>query len=137
MLPVTRVEHPMKELARLGQSIWLDYIRRSLITSGELKRLVEQEGSAASRRTRRFSKRPSPAAPITPTARRAAKATRIWMRPPSMSGSLRDIQDAADVLRPVYDRTNGRDGYVSLEVSPFLANETEATIEKRAGCGGR
>ena len=51
--------------------------------------------------------------------------------------AIKDIQDAADVLRPVYDRTGSRDGYVSLEVAPDLANDTEGTLAKRAGSGRR
>ena len=90
MLPVTRVEHPMKELARLGQSIWLDYIRRNLIASGELS-VWWTKGSAALRRIRRFLKKPSPGARITMICSPFSSATRIWMRPPCMSGSLSAI----------------------------------------------
>ena len=130
MLPVTRVEHPMKELARLGQSIWLDYIRRNLIASGELKRLVDEGLGGVTSNPAIFEKAITGSTDYNDLLAELQRdkdldATAVYERI-----AVRDIQDAADVLRPVYDRTNGRDGYVSLEVSPFLANETQPTIHE-------
>jgi transaldolase/glucose-6-phosphate isomerase len=128
MIPSTRVESPMKELARLGQSVWLDYIRRNLITSGELKRLVDEGLGGVTSNPAIFEKAITGSDDYTDILtgdNKDVDATTLYERL-----AIRDIQDAADVLRPVYDRTNGRDGYVSLEVSPYKANETKATIEE-------
>ncbi len=128
MISSTRVENPLKELSRLGQSVWLDYIRRNLITSGELKRLVDEGLGGVTSNPAIFEKAITGSddyADILSGENKNASATEIYERL-----AIRDIQDAADVLRPVYDRTNGRDGFVSLEVSPYLANETQATIEE-------
>jgi transaldolase/glucose-6-phosphate isomerase len=131
MTTSTRVENSLLELTRLGQSIWLDYIRRSLITSGELKRLVEEDGlGGVTSNPAIFEKA------ITGSTDYADALTELQQHKDLDAKALyerlaiRDIQDAADVLRPVYDRTRGRDGFVSLEVSPFLANETQATVEE-------
>jgi transaldolase/glucose-6-phosphate isomerase len=118
----------MKELARLGQSIWLDYIRRNLITSGELKRLVDEGLGGVTSNPSIFEKAivgSNDYADILGGDNTGVDAMTLYERL-----AIRDIQDAADVLRPVFDRTNGRDGFVSLEVSPYLANETRATIEE-------
>ena len=127
MTPSTRVESPLKELSRLGQSVWLDYIRRNLITSGELKRLVDDGLGGVTSNPAIFEKAITGSDDYADilSQNSGASATELYEQL-----AIRDIQDAADVLRPVYDRTNGRDGYVSLEVSPYLANETKATIEE-------
>ena len=130
MISSTRVESPLKELAKLGQSIWLDYIRRSLITSGELKRLVDEGLGGVTSNPAIFEKA------ITGSDDYADQLAELQQHKDLDAMTLyerlavRDIQDAAGVLRPVYDRTHGRDGFVSLEVSPFLANETQATISE-------
>src|SRR5579885_1364367 len=128
MISSTRVENPLKELSRLGQSVWLDYIRRNLITSGELKRLVDEGLGGVTSNPAIFEKAITGStdyADILGQAPKDANATELYERL-----AIRDIQDAADILRPVFDRTNGRDGFVSLEVSPYLANETKASIEE-------
>src|SRR5579885_3290077 len=128
MISSTRVENPLKELSRLGQSVWLDYIRRNLITSGELKRLVDEGLGGVTSNPASFEKAITGSddyADILSRENKNASATEIYERL-----AIRDIQDAADILRPVFDRTNGRDGFVSLEVSPYLANETKASIEE-------
>src|SRR5260370_25199621 len=125
------IENPLKRLARFGQSIWLDYIRRSLMTSGELRRLVEQDGLGG------MTSNPS----IFEKAIAGGEEYGDFLAQLRSDGTLdakaiyerlaiRDIQDAADVLRPVYDSTARRDGYVSLEVAPFLAHQTQETIEE-------
>ena len=130
MTSPTRVESSLKELTRLGQSIWLDYIRRSLIASGELQRLVEEGLGGVTSNPAIFEKA------ITGSDDYADQLAELQQHKDLDAMTLyerlavRDIQAAADVLRPVYDRTHGRDGYVSLEVSPFLANETQATISE-------
>jgi transaldolase/glucose-6-phosphate isomerase len=120
----------MKELAKLGQSIWLDYIRRSLITSGELKRLVDDGLGGITSNPAIFEKAITGSTDYSDLLSELQQHKDLDAKALYERLAIRDIQDAADVLRTVYDRTNGRDGYVSLEVSPFLANETQATIEE-------
>ncbi len=122
--------NPLLGLQEQGQSVWLDYIRRNLLTSGELKRLIDNDG------LRGITSNPA-------IFEKAIAGSTDYedllqqLRAQNMSASdiyehiaIRDIQDAADFLRPVYDSTNGRDGYVSLEVSPTLARKTQETIEE-------
>jgi transaldolase / glucose-6-phosphate isomerase len=130
MTTPTRVETPMKELSKLGQSIWLDYIRRNLISSGDLKRLVDEGLGGVTSNPAIFEKAITGSTDYNDVLAdlqrdKSLDAFAVYERI-----AVRDIQDAADILRPVYDRTGGRDGYVSLEVSPFLANETQATIHE-------
>jgi transaldolase/glucose-6-phosphate isomerase len=127
----TSIANPLKELNKYGQSVWLDYIRRSLITSGELQRLIDDDG------LRGMTSNPSIfEKAITGNTdysdilqslqqRKDLDAMGLYERV-----AIRDIQDAADLLRPVYDETHFRDGYVSLECSPFLAHDTQGTIEE-------
>ena len=118
----------LQELAEFGQSVWLDYIRRSLITSGELKRMIEEDG------LRGITSNPSifekAIAGSTDYVDILAKlhAENLPAKDIYERIAIRDVQDAADLLRPVYERTQKRDGYVSLEVSPELARDTEGTI---------
>jgi transaldolase / glucose-6-phosphate isomerase len=131
MNPSTHVANRLTELEQLGQSVWLDNIRRDLLTTGELARMVQQDGlGGVTSNPAIFEKAivgsndyADILADLQQNKDLDAKA--IYERI-----AIRDIQDAADVLRVVYDRTKCRDGYVSLEVSPFLANETQATIEE-------
>src|SRR5579871_3371369 len=131
MTPSTRVENRLTELEQLGQSVWLDNIRRDLLTTGALAKMVEQDGlGGVTSNPAIFEKAimgSSDYADILPglQANKDLDAKAIYE-----AIAIRDIQDAADVLRVVYDRTKRRDGYVSLEVSPFLANETKGTIEE-------
>ena len=117
-------DNPLKELAALGQSIWLDYIRRNLIASGELRRLIEEDG------LRGMTSNPS----IFEKAIAESHDYDEDIRAMALEGkgaeaiyetlSQRDVQSAADEFRPLYDRTDGKDGYVSLEVNPHLAHDT-------------
>ena len=124
-------ENPLKALIRFGQSIWFDYIRRDLITTGQLARLIEDDGlrGMTSNPTifeKAFSTSPDYQKPLGELARRGGlDAKGIYE-----TLALRDIQDAADALRRVYDQTKRRDGYVSLEVSPYLAHKTQETIDE-------
>jgi len=125
-----KTTNPLKELARYGQSVWLDYIRRNLITSGELKRLIDEDGlGGVTSNPAIFEKA------ITGSTDYADALVELQKRKDlDAMGiyevlAIKDIQDAADALRVVYDRTKKRDGYVSLEVSPFLARDTEGTVK--------
>ena len=124
-------ENPLKALIRFGQSIWFDYIRRDLITTGQLARLIEDDGlrGMTSNPTifeKAISSSPDYQKPLGELARRSdLDAKGIYE-----SLAIRDIQDAADALRGVYDQTKRRDGYVSLEVSPYLAHKTQETMDE-------
>jgi len=123
--------NPLKQLSSFGQSVWLDYIRRDLMTSGELARLIEQDGLGG------MTSNPAIFEKAISGGTEYAELLDELKRDGSLDAkaiyerlAIRDIQDAADALRSVYDRTNGRDGYVSLEVAPFLAHQTSATLDE-------
>src|SRR5271154_3335237 len=126
----TSLENPLKQLARFGQSIWLDYIRRSLMTSGDLRRMVEEDGLGGMTSNPSIFEKAMGGAEYADYLAELRKNKTLDAKGIYEGLAIRDIQDAADVLRPVYDRTRRRDGYVSLEVSPFLAHETQATIDE-------
>jgi transaldolase len=123
-------KNPLKGLLDYGQSPWMDYIRRDLLTGGELKRLIHDDG------LRGMTSNPSIFAKAisssnfysdildSPEAKKL-NATQLYEKI-----AVRDVQDAADIFRPVYDETRHRDGYVSLEVSPTLALEMQKTLEE-------
>ena len=122
--------NPVKELGTLGQSIWLDYIRRDLIVGGGLRRLIEQDGvrgmtsnpaifEKAIMGSRDYDK------DIHAMAQEGRSVKDIYE-----ALSWRDVQSAADEFRSVYDGTSGQDGYVSLEVNPHLAHDTHGTLEE-------
>ena len=122
--------NPLRALADFGQSVWLDYIDRDLIVSGGLQRLVEEDGvSGVTSNPAIFEKAITGSDAyddlLVPLARDGLAPEAIYERL-----AVRDIQEAADVLRPVYDKSQHRDGYVSLEVAPSLAHETEKTISE-------
>jgi transaldolase / glucose-6-phosphate isomerase len=125
-----KVTNPLIALQEYGQSIWLDYIRRNLITSGELEKLIVEDGlRGVTSNPSIFEKAITASTDYTTTLEELASQN---LDPKSIYERLaiRDIQDAADVLRSVYEQTKRRDGYVSLEVSPQLAHNTQGTIEE-------
>src|SRR5712692_4409784 len=127
----TRATNPLKELGKYGQSVWLDYIRRSLITSGELKRLLEEDGvGGVTSNPAIFEKAITGSTDYAEALEELQKRKDLDAMAVYEILAIKDIQDTADTLRPVYDRTKRRDGYISLEVSPFLARETERTIQE-------
>jgi len=126
----TTAVNPLKALASYGQSVWLDYIRRSLITSGELQRHIEEDGLAGVTSNPAIFEKA-----IAGSNDYADKLARLNASDLDAKGiyeeiAIGDIQDAADILKQVYTASRGRDGYVSLEVSPALANDTQGTLEE-------
>ncbi len=117
----------IKELRQAGQSLWLDNIRRQLISSGELARLRDEGITGVTSNPTIFEKAVSGS---TDYDEAMVRLVRQKKRPADMLWELmvEDIQAAADTFRPVYDRTKGRDGFVSIEVAPTLANNTRGTI---------
>lgn len=124
--------NPLKELGAQGQSVWLDYIRRNLLQNGELKRLVEEDG------IRGVTSNPTIFEKAIAGSTDYDEALRAQLAENPNAGvealyeplAIEDIQMAADALRPLFDVTGGEDGYVSLEVSPHLAHDTENTISE-------
>jgi len=112
-----------------GQSVWLDYIRRSLIAKGDLRRLVEEDGlGGVTSNPAIFEKAISAGDDYTADIEQTSKDPSLDAKAVFERLAVKDIQDAADVLRPVYDRTATIDGYVSLEVAPDLASDTAGTM---------
>jgi transaldolase / glucose-6-phosphate isomerase len=124
--------NPLKELLEQGQSIWLDYIRRNLLSNGGLKRLVDEDGlRGVTSNPTIFEKAIAGSTDYDDALRQMlAKDPNIDVGKLYEPLAIEDIQMAADVLRGVYDATRGEDGYVSLEVSPHLAHDTEGTIHE-------
>ncbi len=115
------------ELEKIGQSVWLDYIRRSMITSGGLKQLVDKGLKGVTSNPAIFEKAIAGSNDYDEDLKQLIKADRPVERI-FEALAIKDIVLAADTLRRVYDSTDGKDGFVSLEVSPELAYETEKTI---------
>src|SRR5437870_6061459 len=130
MATATRARKPtaIKELHDVGQSLWLDNIRRQLISSGELARLRDGGLTGVTSNPTIFEKAVSGS---TDYDEAMVELVRAKKRPADMLWNLmiEDVQAAADVFRPVYDRTRGKDGFVSIEVGPTIANSTRETIK--------
>jgi transaldolase / glucose-6-phosphate isomerase len=124
------VVNPIKALQGFGQSVWLDYLRRSLFTSGEFGRLITEDGlRGVTSNPSIFEKAIAGSTDYLDALQDIER--RRDLEPMALYDALaiRDIREAADLLRPVYDATGRADGYVSLEVSPYLAHDTAATVE--------
>ena len=119
---------PIKELREIGQSLWLDNIRRQLVTSGELARLRDEGLTGVTSNPTIFDKAVSGSSDYDEAM---VELVRAGQKPADMLWDLmvEDVQAAADVFRPVYDRTKGKDGFVSIEVGPTIANSTQKTIK--------
>ena len=128
--PSRQHANPALELETLGQSVWYDNISRELLHNGEIKRLIDEWG------VRGLTSNPT-------IFDLAIKGSDIYDESIARLNdgkrstdqifedlAIEDIAEAADLLRPVYDRTNGEDGFVSIEVSPLLASDTDGTIEE-------
>ena len=127
--PSSSTTNPVASLRDYGQSVWLDFIRRSLITSGELKRYVDEDGlGGVTSNPAIFEKAIGGSDDYKAALAEIATDPKLSPKDIFEQLAIQDIQDAADVLRVVYDRTNGADGYVSLEVAPDLARDTHGTL---------
>lgn len=122
--------NPLVQLREYGQSPWYDYIRRGLITSGELKTLIDHDGlMGITSNPSIFEKAIAGSTDYNETLKQIVSNV-IGVKDIYEALAIRDIQDAADLMQPVYTQTAARDGYVSLEVSPHLAFNTDRTIEE-------
>lgn len=129
--------NPLKKISSFGQSIWMDQMRRSLLTTGELKRLIEEDDlRGLTSNPTIFEKAIDESSEydraLHDLVRRGASISEIYE-----ALVVDDIANAADIFRRVYDSTAGKDGFVSLEVSPLLAHNTQRTIEEAKELFGR
>ncbi len=131
ILETAKATNPLKDLQKFGQSVWLDYIRRDLFTSGELKRLIDEDGlRGMTSNPAIFEKAIDDSTLYADMLKQLASRTDLDATGRYELLAIRDIQAAADALRSVYDSSKRRDGYVSLEVSPYLARDTEGTLKE-------
>ncbi|MGO8763302.1 MAG: transaldolase [Desulfobaccales bacterium] len=120
--------NPLLKLSTFGQSIWLDYIRRQMIDAGELKKLIDADGlKGVTSNPAIFQKAIAGStdydAAIRTLTQSGASIDTIYQ-----ALTVEDVQRAADLFRPLYDREGGQDGFVSLEVNPHLARDTRSTL---------
>jgi len=123
-------QNPLRELNTLGQSVWLDYIRRRELLSGEMKRLIDEDGvSGVTSNPTIFEKAIAGSndydLAIATLVEEGVSGAPLFERL-----EVEDIQTAADLFRATYDSTSGQDGFVSIEVAPDLAHDTGATISQ-------
>ncbi len=118
------------QIADFGQSVWLDYIRRGLLTSGELKRLIEEDGlRGVTSNPAIFEEAIDGSHDYDSAIGRLASQGRATAEIYEHL-AVEDVQHATDLFRPLFDRTKGRHGFVSIEVSPHLARDTQATLDE-------
>jgi transaldolase len=122
--------NPLLELQSLGQSIWIDFISRGMISSGELQRMIEVDGISGVTSNPSIFEKAITQGQDYDEAIRALTVQGKTTEEVYQLLTVEDIQRVADVLRPTYDRTDGQDGFVSLEVSPTLAHDTQETIQE-------
>jgi transaldolase / glucose-6-phosphate isomerase len=121
-------KNPLQKLADYGQSIWLDYIRRKMLDSGELKQMIAEDGLRGvtvnpSILEKAISGSHDYDSDVQALALEGKSEPEIYERL-----GVEDVQRAADLFRPLYEESQGKHGFVSLEVSPYLAHDTEGTI---------
>ena len=121
------MNNPVREVQRLGQSVWYDNVRRGLLTSGEMARLIELGITGVTSNPTIFEKAIAGSTDydeaLLPLAQSGKSASETFE-----TLAIEDIRATADLLRSVYNRSGGSDGYASLEVSPTLAHDTEGTV---------
>jgi len=123
-------ENPLRGLLAYGQSPWLDFIRRNILLNGDLKKMIANDGLRGMTSNPAIFEKAITAGDdyndiIHAQDAKSSSAMALYEKI-----AIRDVQDAADIFRAVYTESKGRDGYVSLEVSPNLAFDTQATIEE-------
>jgi transaldolase/glucose-6-phosphate isomerase len=131
ILETSKATNPLQALLGYGQSMWLDYIRRDLITGGGLKKMIEEDGlRGMTSNPAIFEKAIGESSLYDDILKSLSSRSDLDTTARYEQIAIRDIQGAADLLRPVYEASKFRDGYVSLEVSPLLALKTQETIEE-------
>jgi transaldolase len=133
--------NPLLKFQSLGQSVWIDFVRRGMLSSGELQKLIEEDGvQGVTSNPSIFEKAIAGSHDYDDAIRAQGSHPATGPRGGTLEGktaaeiyqmlTVDDAQRIADLFRPVYDRLDGRDGFVSLEISPHLAYDTEGTIDE-------
>ena len=122
--------NPLKGLLAYGQSPWMDYIRRDLLSSGELKKYIDNDGLRGMTSNPAIFEKAIVGSTLYADILTSPDAKKLDAKGLFDKIATRDVQDACDIFKPIYSETKRRDGYVSHEVSPDLANDTQATIEE-------
>jgi len=122
--------NPLKSLLAYGQSPWLDFIRRNILLNGDLKKMIANDGLRGMTSNPAIFEKAITGSDDYADLLDAPEAKKLNAKGLYERIAIRDVQSAADIFRGVYDETKGRDGYVSLEVSPTLANDTAGTLEE-------
>src|SRR5712671_179302 len=122
--------NPLKGLLAYGQSPWLDFIRRNILLNGDLKKMINEDGLRGMTSNPAIFEKAITAGDDYNDIIKAADAKSSTAMALYEKIAIRDVQDACDIFKSVYSETKGRDGYVSLEVSPMLAFDTQGTIDE-------
>ena len=122
--------NPLKGLLAYKQSPWMDYVRRDLLTTGQLKKYIDNDGLRGMTSNPSIFEKAVTGSNLYADILNSPEVKKLDANAVFEKIAFRDIQDACDIFKPVYTETNRRDGYVSIEVSPFLGYETKATIEE-------
>src|ERR1700675_365919 len=122
--------NPLKALLGFGQSPWMDYIRRDLLTSGGLKKYIDDDGLRGMTSNPAIFEKAITGSDLYSDILTSPDAKKLDAKGLFEKIAIRDVQDACDIFKSVYNDSKRRDGYVSLEVSPYLANDTKGTIEE-------
>jgi transaldolase len=122
--------NPLKGLLAYGQSPWIDYIRRDLLMGGGLRKMIDEDGLRGMTSNPTIFEKAITGSKLYADILDSPEAKKLDPKAVYEKIAIRDVQDAAEIFRPVYQETKRRDGYVSLEVSPLLANDTQGTLEE-------
>jgi len=129
-IPKAAGTNPLKGLLEYGQSPWMDYIRRDLLTGGGLKQMIEHDGLRGMTSNPAIFEKSITGSTLYNDILQSPEAKSLDAKGVFEKIAIRDVQDACDIFKAVYQSSRRRDGYVSLEVSPFLANDTKGTLEE-------
>jgi len=129
-IPNAAGTNPLKGLLEYGQSPWMDYIRRDLLTDGGLKKMIDADGLRGMTSNPAIFEKSIVGSTLYNDILQSPDAKTLDAKSLYERIAIRDVQDACDIFKPVYKSTHRRDGYVSLEVSPYLANDTKSTLEE-------